>query len=303
MKIKVLDVEYINPGEPLWQKLAEFGELTLIDNTPYEVLADTIADAEIIFTSKCRITDEILDKCPNVRFIGELATGFDNIDIEACRRRNIAVYNIPGYSTDAVAQHTIALLLEAANKVAANSELSKEGKWFNRPGFDYSLAPLILLNGRSLGIVGYGNIGSKVAEIAQALGMKINIYSRDKKACIESDFVSLHCPAASDNYHMVDSSFISQMKEGAVLINTARGALIDENALLDALDSGRISMACLDVLEKEPPSDNPLIGHPKTFVTPHIAWAPKETRDKIILIAYDNLKSWINGKDSKNRLV
>lgn len=303
MKIKVLDVEYINPGEPLWQKLAEFGELTLIDSTPYDALADTIGDAEIVFTSKCRITEEVLDKCPNVRFVGELATGFDNIDIDACRRRGIAVYNIPGYSTDAVAQHTIALLLEAASKVAANNELSKEGKWFNRPGFDYSIAPLTLLSGRSLGIVGYGNIGRKVAEIAEALGMKINIYSRDKTACIRSDFVSLHCPASADNYHMVDSDFISQMKDGAVIINTARGALIDEAALLDALEDGKISMACLDVLETEPPSGNPLIGHPGTFVTPHIAWAPKETRDKIILIAYDNLKSWINGEESENRLV
>lgn len=303
MKIVVLDAGYINPGEPLWQKLAEFGQLVMCDSTPYEKLVSVIGDAEIVFTSKCHITGEVLDGCPNVKFVGELATGYDNIDVEECRKRGIAVYNIPGYSTDAVSQHTIALLLEAANKVAENNRLSEEGKWFNRDGFDYSWAPLTLLTGKSLGIVGYGNIGKRVADVARALGMEINIYSRDREKCITSDFLSLHCPATEDNYHMIDESFISQMKDGACIINTARGALIDEKALLAALDSGKLSMACLDVLEKEPPADNPLIGHPKAIVTPHIAWAPKETRDKIIYIAYDNLKAWIDGTESENRLV
>lgn len=303
MKIVALDISTLIPEDKLWQSLNEFGDLTCYSTTSSDELIERIKDADAIFTSKCRITGDVLDRCPNIKFVGELATGYDNIDLDACRERNVSVFYTPGYSTDAVSQHAIAFLLADANRITDNCNLTKEGKWFNKPDFDYHEVPLTLLDGMSLGIVGYGNIGSRVASIAEALGMKINIYSRNKEACMKSDYVSLHCPLNDDTYHMVNDNFISEMKDGAVLINTARGALIDENALIKALDNGKIRNAYLDVLEGEPPVDNPLIAHPKAYITPHIAWAPDDTRRKIIRIAYDNLKSYIKNSPSKNRLV
>lgn len=302
MKIVILDGYSINPGDLSWNSLNKFGEVTVHNTTPAGKEIDTIGDADGIFLSKNHITEEVLRACPNLKFIGELATGYDNIDIDAAKKLGVKVYYTPAYSTEAVAQHTIALILEISNHIAANNELSKQNHWFSKVDFSYSWAPVDLLDGKSLGIIGYGNIGKKVAKIAEALGMNINIYSRNKEAAIKSDIVTLHCPATSENHHMVNDDFINRMKDGAVLINTARGSLIDETALLKALDTGKISAAGLDVLEKEPPENNPLIGHPRCFVTPHIAWSPKATRQKVIDIAVQNLNSYLNNSDI-NRLA
>ena len=302
MKIVILDGYSINPGDLSWDILKQYGDITVHSTTAAGTEIETIGDADGIFTSKNHITDEVMRACPNLKFIGELATGYDNIDVEAAKKLGISVYYTPAYSTEAVAQHTIALMLEISNHVALNTELSRQGHWFSKVDFSYDWAPVSLLDGKSLGIIGYGNIGRRVAKIAEALGMKINIYSRNKEAAIGSDIVSLHCPATAENYHMINDDFISQMKEGAILINTARGALIDEEALLRALDSGRIYAAGLDVLEKEPPENNPLIAHPRCFVTPHVAWSPKETRQKVIDTAAKNLSSYLNNSDT-NRLA
>ncbi len=302
MKIVILDGYSINPGDLSWDVLKQYGDLIVHGITPAGTEIETIGDADGIFVSKNNITKEVMRACPSLKFIGELATGYDNIDIEAAKELGVSVYYTPAYSTEAVAQHAISLILEISNHVAANNELSKKGHWFSKTDFSYDWAPVSLLDGKSLGIIGYGNIGKRVAKIAEALGMKINIYSRDKEAAVKSDIVSLHCPATSENYHMINDDFISQMRDGAVLINTARGALIDEAALLKALDSGKLYAAGLDVLETEPPENNPLVGHPKCFVTPHVAWSPKETRQRVIDVAAENLHSYLNNLDI-NRLA
>lgn len=302
MKIVILDGYSINPGDLSWDILKQYGEVTVHSATPAGTEIETIGNADGIFVSKNHITEEVMKACPNLKFVGELATGYDNIDIEAAKRLGVSAYYTPAYSTEAVAQHAIALMLEISNHIAANSELSKQGHWFSKVDFSYEWAPVSLLDGKSLGIIGYGNIGKRVAKIAEALGMKINIYSRDRKAAVKSDIVSLHCPATAANYHMINDEFISQMKDGAVIINTARGSLIDEEALLRALNSDKIYAAGLDVLEKEPPEDNPLISHPRCFVTPHVAWTPRETRQKVIDTAAENLRSYLNNLDT-NRLA
>ncbi len=302
MKIVILDGYSINPGDLSWDILRQYGDVTVHSTTAAGTEIETIGDADGIFVSKNRITEEVMRACPNLKFIGELATGYDNIDIEAAKKLGVSVYYTPAYSTEAVAQHTIALILEISNHVAANSDLSRQGHWFSKPDFSYEWAPVSLLAGKSLGIIGYGNIGKRVSKIAEALGMKINIHSRDREAAVKSDIVSLHCPATAENYHMINDEFISKMKDGAILINTARGSLIDEAALLKALDSGRLYAAGLDVLEKEPPENNPLADHPMCFVTPHVAWTPKETRQKVIDIAALNLDSYLHDSDT-NRLA
>ena len=302
MKTVILDGYSINPGDLSWDSLSQFGELTVYPTTDDCDVISRIGDADYIFTSKCRITGDVIKSCPNLKFIGELATGYDNISVDSAKDYGISVYYTPAYSTEAVAQHAIALLLELSNNVAKNNRLSEQGHWMTKPDFSYSWAPVTLLSGKSMGIVGYGNIGKRVAKIAQALGMTVNIYSRDKDACITSDVISLHAPANEDTYHMIDDEFISKMKDGAFIINTARGALIDEAALYNGLISGKLRGAALDVLEKEPPSDNPLIGLDNCLVTPHIAWIPKETRQKVIDTAYMNLKNYLN-KDGTNCLT
>ncbi len=302
MKLVILDGYSINPGDLSWDILKQYGDITVHSTTAAGTEIETIGDADGIFVSKNHITEEVMKACPNLKFIGELATGYDNIDIEAAKKLGVRVYYTPAYSTEAVAQHTIALILEISNHVAANSGLAKQGHWFSKPDFSYKWAPVSMLDGKSLGIIGYGNIGKRVAKIAEALGMKINIYSRNREAAVKSDIVSLHCPATSENYHMINDEFISQMKDGAILINTARGSLIDEAALLEALDSGKLYAAGLDVLEKEPPENNPLADHPKCFVTPHVAWTPKETRQRVIDTAALNLDSYLHDSDT-NRLA
>lgn len=282
MKAVFLDYKDINLGDLTWDCFDGLCELEVYsDSTPEQAKA-RCADAEIVLTDSCVMDREFMSACPKLKYIGCAATGYNNVDLEEAKARNIRVTNVPAYSTEAVAQHAIALLLRLTNL---------EG----HTPYEIGSIP-ILLDGKSLGIVGYGNIGRKVAEIAKALGMKINIYSRDREAAIKSDVVSLHCPLNEDTRGMVDAEFISHMKDGAILINTARGAIVDEEALAAALHSGKIRAAGLDVLTKEPPDEDcPLLGLDNCIITPHMAFQPKETREAVLCIAAQNIESFLNG--------
>ena len=296
MNIVILDGHVINPGDISWDVLKPYCDnLTIYGKTAPEEILDRIQDCEILVTSKCPITREIMEKAPKLQYIGETATGYNNIDVEAAKDLGIAVTYIPAYATDAVAQHTIALILELVNNVGLNNESVQKGEWANSEYFCYWKKPVILLAGKSLGIIGYGSIGKRVAEIAKALGMTIHVYSQDKEAAMKSDFISLHCPLTKDTAKMVNDAFIAQMKPGAVLINTARGGLIDEDALARALKDGRVSGAAMDVLATEPAAkDCSLIGLDNCIITPHMAWAPKEMRQAVIDVLVSNLESWLN---------
>lgn len=297
MDIVVLDGYTINPGDLSWDNLEKLGDsLTVYDLTPAEELINRIGKKEVIMTSKCFITREIIEKCPDLKYIGSMATGYNNIDVKAAAEAGIVVTNVPAYSTDAVAQHTIALLLELANNAGLHNASVQSGDWSRCEHFCYWKKPVTLLAGKSIGIIGYGAIGSKVAEITRALGMTVNIYSRDPEAAVSSDVISLHCPLTEENAKMIDADFISRMKPGAFLINTARGGLVDEYALAGALRSGRLSGAAVDVISREPASEDcPLLGLSNCIITPHMAWSPEEMRQAVIDTITENLKSWMDG--------
>ena len=298
MDIVIFDGYTINPGDLSWEKLDNMcDKLTVFDATPMDKALSRIGDSEILMTSKCPITREFMEKCPNLRYIGCTATGYNNIDVRAAADLGIAVTNVPAYSTDAVAQHTIALMLELTNNVGLHNQSVQNGQWAQSDYFCYWEKPIMLLAGKSLGIIGYGAIGKKVAEIARALGMTVNVFSQDPESAMKSDFVSLHCPLTTENEKMVNSEFLVNMKPGAVLINTARGRLVDERALADALKSGFLGGAAVDVLSEEPASENcPLIGLDNCIITPHIAWAPKEMRQLVIDRLAENLQAWLDGR-------
>ena len=297
MDIVVLDGYTINPGDLSWDSLEELGDsLTVYDLTPAKELINRIGKKEVIMTSKCFITREIIEKCPDLKYIGSMATGYNNIDVKAAAEAGIVVTNVPAYSTDAVAQHTIALLLELANNAGLHNASVQSGDWSRCEHFCYWKKPVTLLAGKSIGIIGYGAIGSKVAEITRALGMTVNIYSRDPEAAVSSDVISLHCPLTEENAKMIDADFISRMKPGAFLINTARGGLVDEYALAGALRSGRLGGAAVDVISREPASEDcPLLGLSNCIITPHMAWSPEEMRQAVIDTITENLKSWMDG--------
>lgn len=303
MNIVIFDGYTINPGDLSWEKLdALCDKLTIFDSTAEDKVLSRLTGNEILMTSKCPITRELMESSPQLKYIGCTATGYNNIDVQAAADLGIAVTNIPAYSTDAVAQHTIALMLEITNHAGLHNTSVQQGQWAENEYFCYWKKPVTLLHGKSLGIIGYGAIGKRVAEIAHALGMEINIFSRDPAGAMKSDFVSLHCPLTDENHHMVNTEFLVNMKPGAVLINTARGGLVDERALADAIKAGFIGGAALDVLENEPPSnDCPLIGLDNCIITPHIAWSPKEMRQAVIDILAENLESWLEG-GTKNRV-
>ena len=303
MNIVIFDGYTINPGDLSWDKLdALCDKLTVFDSTSEDKALSRLTGNEILMTSKCPITRELMENSPQLKYIGCTATGYNNIAVEAAADLGIAVTNIPAYSTDAVAQHTIALMLELSNHVGLHNASVQEGQWSDNEYFCYWKKPVTLLTGKSLGIIGYGAIGRRVAQIARALGMEINIFSQDPAGAMKSDFVSLHCPLTRENRHMVNTEFLVNMKPGAILINTARGGLVDERALADAIKAGFIAGAALDVLEQEPPAkDCPLIGLDNCIITPHIAWSPKEMRQAVIDILAENLESWLTG-GMKNRV-
>lgn len=297
MNIVIFDGYTINPGDLSWEKLEKLADrLTVFDATPMDKALLRLGSSEILMTSKCPITRELMEQSPHLKYIGCTATGYNNIDVQAAADLGIAVTNVPAYSTEAVAQHTISLMLEIANNVGLHNESVQQGHWSDSKYFCYWKKPIVLLAGKSLGIIGYGAIGKRVAAIAKALGMTVNIYSEDPESAMKSDFVSLHCPLTPENEKMVNTQFLVNMKPGAYLINTARGQLVDERALADALKAGFIKGAALDVLAQEPPArDCPLIGLENCIITPHMAWAPKEMRQAVIDILADNLQSWLNG--------
>ncbi len=312
MKIVILDGYTENPGDLSWEPFCELGELTVYDRTPQELVAERIGDAEIIFSNKTVITEEILAKCPDIKFIGVLATGYNVIDVKAAKERGIIVSNIPSYGTDAVSQYTIALLLELCHHIGAHSDSVKRGDWTNCKDFCYWNYPLIELAGKTMGIIGYGKIGSGTARIAMALGMKILTYNPNaipgedldkgvRQVSLEelfagSDVIALHCPLFPETQGIINKDAIRRMKDGVLIINDSRGPLIVEEDLRDALISGKVAGAAVDVVSTEPiRMDNPLLEAPNIIITPHIAWAPRESRQRLMDIAVENLKAFLQG--------
>lgn len=311
MKIVVLDGFAANPGDLSWEDMKMLGNLTVYDRTTPEEVVDRAKDADAVLTNKVVLNDEVLSQLPTLRYIGVLATGFNVVDTEAARRRGIDVTNIPAYSTDSVAQLTFAHLLNITNRVDHYATLNRQGRWTHNPDFVYWDTPLMELSGKTMGIVGLGNIGMKVAVLARQFGMDVfamtsknssDLPQGIQKTTFEgllavSDVLTLHCPLTPQTHHLIDATALSRMKPGAILINTGRGPLVDEQAVADALNEGRLLAYGADVLSVEPPAaDNPLLCCPNAFLTPHIAWATKEARRRLMQIAVDNLRAYKAGK-------
>ncbi len=309
MKIVILDSYATNPGDLSWDKFFDLGEVVLHERTPHEKIVERAIDADAIIVNKCVIDKEIISKLPKLKYIGELATGFNNIDIEYAKQKGIVVTNVPGYSTDSVAQLTMALILEICHHVGEHSRSVMDGDWIKSSDMTYWNYPLIELKGLTLGIIGYGAIGRRVEEIAKVFGMKVlsNNGSRPKKENVdfetvirESDFLSLHAPLNAETKGMINKDVFDKMKNSAFIINASRGPLIVEDDLIEALNKGRIAGAALDVISVEPmEKGSKLIGTKNLIITPHIAWAPISARTRLIDIAVDNLKSFIDG-NAKN---
>ncbi|MGI6161817.1 MAG: D-2-hydroxyacid dehydrogenase [Christensenellales bacterium] len=311
MKIVVLDGYTLNPGDLDWKGLEAIGQLTVYDRTPEDKIVERIGDAEIVYTNKTPITAATLDACPAIKFIGVLATGYNIVDVDAAKAKGIPVANIPTYGTSAVAQFVFALLLEICHHVGEHSAAVQEGAWGAQPDFCFWNYPLIELAGKTVGIIGYGRIGRQVAVIAQAFGMKVLAYDaiavNDEKtdtfspATLDelwagSDVISLHCPLFPSTEGIINKDSIAKMKDGVIIINTSRGPLIVEEDLRAAVDSSKVFAAAVDVVSSEPIKDtNPLLGSKNIIITPHIAWAPKESRTRLMNIAVDNLSAFLSG--------
>ena len=312
MKIVVLDGYTLNPGDLSWDRLSHFGNLKVFERTSVGDILERVGDAEVIFTNKTPLSRETLAALPSVKYVGVLATGYNVVDVGAAKELGITVTNIPTYGTDAVAQFVFALLLEICHHVGSHSEAVKAGDWAKCPDFCFWNYPLIELVGKTIGIIGYGRIGQATGKIAQAFGMRVLAYDMYPDDKLESetmrysdldavlagaDIISLHCPLTESNQEMINEDSISTMKDGVIIINTARGPLINEADLAAALASGKVAGVAVDVLSSEPASiDNPLIHAPNCIVTPHIAWAPRESRERLMNIAVDSLKSFLDGQ-------
>lgn len=308
MKIVILDGHALNPGDLSWDCFRQFGAVSYYDRTETET--DTIAriqDADIILLNKTPITHSVLEACPNLKLICILATGYNVVDCDAAAKMGIPVCNVPGYSTDAVAQFTFALLLELCHQVGLHSHSVHDGDWSSCPDFCYWKTPQMELAGKTLGIIGYGSIGQSVGRIAQAMGMRVLACSRSHRPghsyvtldelLAQSDVITLHCPLFPETVGMINADTIAKMKDGVILINTARGGLIDESAVADALKAGKIRGAAVDVVSSEPISrENPLLSAPNCIITPHMAWAPLETRQRILDITVESIRGFLSGK-------
>lgn len=314
MKIVNLDSYALNPGDLDWSPLKELGDCTFYDRTPVnddnEILK-RIGDAEIVLTNKTPLDEHVISTAPNLKYIGVTATGYNVIDTEAATKANIPVTNIPTYGTDAVAQFTFALLLEITSHVGLHNQLVHDGRWSSNPDFTFWAKPLMELQGKTLGLIGFGSIAKKVAEIGHAFSMNIIFYNHRPKTDLpnyvkqvsleelyqQSDIISLHVPQTPETTEMINQEAISQMKDGVILINTARGGLISEKDVADALNDGKIAATGVDVVQKEPiPADSPLLSAKNCYITPHIAWAPRETRNRLLGIVVDNLQAFLNGE-------
>lgn len=308
MKIVILDGYAANPGDLSWDGVAAQGELTVYDRTAPEDVISRIGDAEVIYTNKTAITAEVIASCPNLKLISVLATGYNVVDTKAARENGITVCNVPAYSTRDVAQLVFALLLEICHHVGHHSETVYAGKWQNNPDFCYwDYAPMALY-GKTIGLIGFGQIGQAVAKLAEAFGMKVLVHSRTARPELgyeftdldtllsQSDVVSLHCPLFPETEGLIRKETIAKMKDGAILINTGRGPLIDEADVAEALKSGKLYAAGMDVVSKEPIApENPLLKAPNCFITPHIAWATKEARQRLLAVSAENLRQFVKG--------
>ncbi|WP_128548577.1 D-2-hydroxyacid dehydrogenase [Larkinella soli] len=311
MNIVYLDAYTLNPGDLDWSPITALGHVTLFDRSAPEQVSERLQDADLALVNKIRFDRTLLERLPRLKYIGVTATGYDIIDVRAARERGITVTNVKGYGTDSVAQLTIALLLELTQQVGLHAESVRAGDWSRTPDFCYWKTPLVELAGKTLGLVGFGDIGARVAAVGQALGMKMLVNRRhtgqeppagiryvDLPALFaESDVVSLHCPVTDENRGFVNRDLLGRMKPTAYLINTSRGALIHEADLADALNAGRIAGAGLDVLSVEPPTaGNPLFSARNCLITPHLAWATAEARGRLLQQSAENIRAFLEGR-------
>lgn len=311
MNIVILDGFALNPGDLSWEQLYALGEVTIYERTPAELVEERAREAEIVLTNKTLLFKDTLQKLPKLQYIGVLATGYNVVDLDYARERGITVTNVPAYSTESVAQMTFALLLELCLSVGQHNQAVKEGEWCSSKDFCFWRSPLAELSGKTIGIIGFGSIGQRVAEIALAFGMRVLVYSRTKKDYARenlewtsldlllknADVVSLHCPLTDKTRQIIDKNAIEKMKQGALLLNTSRGPLLQDEAVADALNEGKLGGAAMDVLTQEPPkAENPLLSAKNCIITPHIAWATKEARGRLMDIACANVKAFLAGK-------
>ena len=312
MKIVILDGYTENPGDLSWEALKAFGELQVYDRTPYEdgEIARRIGEAEVVFTNKCPIRKAVIDACPDLKYISVLATGYNVVDVAYAAQRGIPVSNIPTYGTAAVAQFAIALLLEICHHVAHHSEAVHAGRWEHSDDWCFWDYPLIELDGKTLGIIGFGRIGQATGRIARALGMKVLAYDLHQSESgrqigtyvdldtllTTSDVIALHCPLFPETAGIINRANIAKMKDGVIILNNSRGPLVVEQDLADALNSGKVAAAGLDVVSTEPiRGDNPLLGAKNCLITPHISWAARASRQRIMDMSADNLRSYVEG--------
>ncbi len=311
MKIVILDGYTENPGDLSWEGFEKLGEVTVYDRTPAEKVVERIGDAEAVITNKTPLTKEVFEACPQIQYVGMLATGYNVVDVEAAAKRGIPVCNIPTYGTAAVAQMTLALLLEACQHVGAHSDAVKAGEWTKSADWCFWKYPLIELAGKTMGIIGFGRIGQAVGILAKAFGMRVLAYDgfptqegRKIADYVEldelfaaSDVISLHCPLFDSTRGIINKESIHKMKDGVIILNTSRGPLIVEEDLAVALNNGKVYAACCDVVSTEPvEADNLLLGCSNSILTPHIAWAPKESRQRLMDIAVSNLAEFLAGR-------
>lgn len=311
MKIVILDGRALSPGDLSYDCINQFGEVSLYQRTESETeTISRIGDSEIVLVNKVPITEAVLAACPNIKLICVQATGYNIVDVDACAKRGIPVTNVPTYGTDAVAQFTMALILEMCHRIGLHNHSVHQGDWAKAETFCYWLTPQMELAGKTLGIVGFGRIGQAVGKLAKAFGMNVIAYNRSQ--CEEgrkiaeyvdldtifsqADIVSLHCPQTARTEKLINAETIAKMKDGAMLVNTARGGLVDEEALVAALESGKLRYAAVDVVSKEPmPLDNPLLKTRKCIITPHIAWAPIESRQRLLNTVVENIRCFLDG--------
>lgn len=317
-KIVVLDGHTLNPGDLCWDELRSLGTIEIHDRTPPELVRERAANAAIVLTNKTILNRDSIENLPAMKYIGVLATGYNVVDIAAAREREISVTNVPAYGTASVAQMTFALLLELTQNVGLHANAVREGKWSDCPDFCFWENPMFELEGMTLGIIGFGQIGRAVANLARAFGMRVIVHTRTPPAIAdapgaprfadlnellrESDVVSLHCPLTDQNKQFINADRLSLMKSSAFLINTSRGPLIDESALAAALEASTIAGAAVDVLSAEPPSpENPLLRARNCIVTPHIAWATRAARARLMKTATANIRAFLSGSPQKRR--
>lgn len=310
MKIAVMDGHGVNPGDMSWKPFEEIGQITVYPRTAPEEVVAHVGDADIVLTNKTVFNADVISQLPNVKYIGVLATGYNVVDTEAAHRRGIVVTNIPAYSTDSVAQMTFAHILNITNRVGYYAAKNSDGEWSRCPDFCYWDTPLTDLSGKTIGIVGLGHIGSKVARLAQDFGMDVFAYTSKNAADLPaginkttldgllgiSDVITLHCPLTPSTRELINKESIKKMRRGAILINTGRGPLVNEADVAEALQEGKLGAYGADVMCSEPPAaDNPLFAQPNAYITPHIAWATVEARERLMAIAVSNLKAFVSG--------